>query len=281
MKLPVIVSGLVLVVAVAVGNVFWLQEAREPSAYAELKVDNLTCVACVGRVTSAAKTLAGVGAVEVDLAAGRARVAFDSERVTAEQIAVSITSGGYPAALLSVQDARQRELALQEEARLAQHYVGKIGERLIPREEFAQQLSRLAAGYSGEFLPPGLELWAWQELLQRELLLLDSANHAVTVADEAVTAEIEKMRSAMPNFDTLVAARYGSVERFAVKLKDDLIIREHLDAHLFNGESDARKRQELVELRLQDLATRTPIFLYDADLKARMGSGGGCGGACC
>jgi copper chaperone CopZ len=281
MKIPMIVSALVVAVALALGFVFWGQDRGEPAAFAELRVSDLTCAACVGRVRSAATALPGVGSVQVDLASGYARVGFDPERIGAEQITAAISNAGYPAQLLGVVDYAQLQAQAREEQELALRYVGKIGDRLVTREEFAKHYDRLAAGFTGDFVPPGLDIWAWQELLQRELLLKDAVTHEVVVQDEAVLSEIDRMRQAMSNFDDLVSARYGSVDGFAVKLKDDMIIRQHLDDHVFHGESDARNRQNLVEVRLQELSTRTPIILYDAGLKSRMGGGGGCGGACC
>jgi copper ion binding protein len=62
---------------------------------ATLKVEGMTCASCSVTVKTAAKKLDGLATIEVDVAAGTATVTFDSARVTAEQIAATITDAGY------------------------------------------------------------------------------------------------------------------------------------------------------------------------------------------
>ncbi len=60
----------------------------------QLKVSGMTCSACVRHVTAALQPLAGVERVEVDLAAGVARI--DGTADSAELIA-ALDEAGYPA----------------------------------------------------------------------------------------------------------------------------------------------------------------------------------------
>lgn len=280
MKSRMIVSALILVTAVAVGSTIFGQREPQASAFAELKVANLTCGACIARVQKAASALPGVTTVDVDVAAGSSRVAFDPARLDAARIADALTAAGYPAQLLAVVDRAQ--LAAQEEAHkeLAQLYVGRIGERLVTREEFSAQLGRLAAGYPNGLLPAGADLWAWQELVQRELLLHDAANHQVRVDESEARQELDRMRQAMAGFDAMVIARFGSLEAYVQRLQDDLTISRHLELNVAKGETDGRLRQQRVERRLQEIAARLPVSVFDAGLKARLGAKGGCGGCC-
>ncbi|WP_305041253.1 cation transporter [Geoalkalibacter sp.] len=280
MKSRMIVSALVLVAAVAVGSTLFGQRAPDAAAVAELKVDNLTCGACVGRVRTAAGALDGVASVEVDVATGSSRVAFDPTRVDGGRIAAAVTAAGYPAQLVNVLDRGEIQAREQAHNELALRYVGQIGERLVSREEFAEHLARLSNGYPQGLVPAGLDAWAWQELVQRELLLGDAAAHQVDVGDEDLARELEKMRQAMPGFDALVAARFGSVAAYEQRLRADLVIARHVEQNLAKGEADARQRQQLVERRLRDVATRVPVTVFDAGLKARLSGQGGCGGCC-
>ncbi len=72
---------------------------------ATLAIDGMTCGACSVTVRTAAKKLAGVAEVEVDVDAGQATVRFDPARVDAAAVAKAITDAGYPARVVSEQGA--------------------------------------------------------------------------------------------------------------------------------------------------------------------------------
>jgi copper chaperone CopZ len=61
----------------------------------KLSIEGMHCGACVRRVTTALEAVPGVqvGAVEV----GSAKLAFDPEEVTAQEIAAAIDGIGFPA----------------------------------------------------------------------------------------------------------------------------------------------------------------------------------------
>lgn len=65
----------------------------------DLVVDGMSCGHCAQRVRVALEGLAGVSAVQVDLAAGRARADIDPGRLTAADLAATVTAAGYPARL--------------------------------------------------------------------------------------------------------------------------------------------------------------------------------------
>src|SRR5204863_8939122 len=61
-------------------------------------VAGMDCASCVAHVEKAARKVAGVEDVRVNLARGRAAVRYDPQRATPEQIATAISDSGYPAA---------------------------------------------------------------------------------------------------------------------------------------------------------------------------------------
>ena len=67
-------------------------------AHVELKVDGMTCQGCAGSVT---KKLAGVTSVSsavVDLAEGKATVAYDDARANVEDLIAAVEQIGFHAA---------------------------------------------------------------------------------------------------------------------------------------------------------------------------------------
>jgi copper ion binding protein len=62
-----------------------------------LKVEGMTCQHCVRAVTQALESHAGVARAEVDLQAARARVEFDENQVTPQELASAVAEEGYEA----------------------------------------------------------------------------------------------------------------------------------------------------------------------------------------
>ena len=63
---------------------------------ANLDVQGMTCASCVTHVEKAAARVGGVESVNVNLASGRARVRFDAEKTSPDEIAKAVTEAGYP-----------------------------------------------------------------------------------------------------------------------------------------------------------------------------------------
>jgi Cu+-exporting ATPase len=68
------------------------------SMRAQLKVDGMTCPACVRAVTRKLAGLQGVSKVAVDLAAGKATMELDDARVKVEDLIAAVDQLGYHAA---------------------------------------------------------------------------------------------------------------------------------------------------------------------------------------
>ncbi|MEW6220263.1 MAG: heavy-metal-associated domain-containing protein [Thermodesulfobacteriota bacterium] len=64
-----------------------------------LQVDNLTCGACLSRISNALSTVDGISAMDASLQQGLVMVDHDSS-LAAEQVARVVTEAGYPARVL-------------------------------------------------------------------------------------------------------------------------------------------------------------------------------------
>lgn len=62
-----------------------------------LSIQGMSCGGCVRHVEMALRKIAGVSAVSVDLAAGKATVEFDPSQTTRQTLAKNVTAAGYPA----------------------------------------------------------------------------------------------------------------------------------------------------------------------------------------
>ncbi|HEU4454010.1 MAG TPA: heavy metal-associated domain-containing protein [Longimicrobium sp.] len=70
-----------------------------------LAVSGMTCGNCKRHVEEALSGVPGVHAAEVDLAAGRATVAFDAGAPTTEQLVDAVRDAGYDAEVATVEAA--------------------------------------------------------------------------------------------------------------------------------------------------------------------------------
>jgi copper chaperone CopZ len=62
-----------------------------------LQISGMTCNGCVKHVHAALRELPGVTAVEVDLAAGRAKVVHDPEQAAVSALVAAVQAAGYHA----------------------------------------------------------------------------------------------------------------------------------------------------------------------------------------
>ncbi len=58
-------------------------------------VQGMTCAHCQVAVTKALKGVPGVASVEVDLQGRQAKVGYDADKVTVEQLAKAVEDAGY------------------------------------------------------------------------------------------------------------------------------------------------------------------------------------------
>jgi copper chaperone CopZ len=265
--------NLLLMVAALVGaGVFFLLPSRgaQEMASAELSVGNLTCTACVRNVQTALAGVPGVGPVEVNLADGQTRVAFDPERTNAETLAARLSAAGYPATVQSTLTAAEVQQRQQEEERLAARFVARIGERLLSQEEFARELDRHADAHG--LVSLATRGAVWQELLQRNLLLEAATRAGIAVEDEAIDRELERLRH-LVGFAGQVR-QLGGEESFRQRLQEDMAIGRLIETQALVSENGAHP-QATLNAWYRGLVETTPVTIFDAQLKAAVQ--GGCG----
>jgi copper ion binding protein len=86
------------------------------STTAFLSVQKMTCDNCVGQVTQALTKIDGVCAIDVSLDKAEATVVYHADKVNTDQMTQAITSAGYTASLMSmdqVDKAQLKELCKQ------------------------------------------------------------------------------------------------------------------------------------------------------------------------
>jgi copper chaperone len=65
-----------------------------------LTVKGMSCGGCVRHVETALKKVAGVGAVSVDLAKGKASVEYDPVKTKPEALKKAVDAAGYPTTIV-------------------------------------------------------------------------------------------------------------------------------------------------------------------------------------
>jgi copper chaperone CopZ len=266
-------SLLLMAVVLAGAGAFFLlpSESNSELSMAELSVRNLTCSACVQNVQKALGDVPGVGKVEVNLADGQTRVAFDPERTNPEIFAARLTAAGYPAmvgATLSSAEVRQQQ---QEEERMAARFVARIGERFITQEEFAQELTRRTDNNGLVSLAARSAIW--QELLQRYLLLGAVERAGIIVEESEIDREWARM-SDLVGFSGKVE-QLGGEMAFRQLLKEEMAIGRLIEVQAPAGQN----RLVLLNAWYQGLVETTPVTIFDPLLKVALQ--GGCGSGCC
>jgi hypothetical protein len=207
-------------------------------------------------------------------------VEYAPARIDAGAIAGRITEAGYPAVLSQNLSVADYQALREDEARLADRFVGRIGQKLVSRAAFAAALSRRESDTATP--KQGLLKTVWGEILQREILLAAAEKNGVVVQEGEVDLELQKLRAASGDFSAVVQARYGSEGEFRRQLKEDMIIRRNIDEHVLQGESDESRARQKLDLWFRELAAAVPVLILDPALKAAVvGGGKGCGGKCC
>jgi len=279
---------LVFIAAVVVGTFIVVTPRGVKSADASLavfNVENLSCGSCVKNIQKALANVDGVGKVDVSVTAGRSQVEFDAGRINAQDIAQRITEAGYPAQVREALNALEYQSLREENGRLGRIYVAKVGDRLLPREEFDASIQVRLTALDQDPTPEILQrlrLDVWNDLLQRELLLGAAEVGEVVVQEGEVAQEIERIRGGHAGIDELIAKRFGSQEVFFRTVKNDMIIRRYLEQNIAAANMPSAQRQLVLQQWYEQLVKDTPVVIFDPAIKAATAGGGsGCGGSCC
>ncbi|MGK2905211.1 MAG: cation transporter [Desulfuromonadales bacterium] len=249
------------------------------AALAEYQIEKMTCASCVGNIKKALSDLDGIASVEVNLTSNRGRVTYDPNEIDSRVIAEAITGAGYPASL-RLELAPQEYAALQQEqSQLGQQYLARIGDRLLARSDFEQLVQLRTKGDPA----PGQneQVWqaVWKEVLQRELLLSAADQSHIIVQDGEVDARLDELKKENRELDQIVTERYGSMDSFRKRLREDMIINRNINDHVYEGSSLPADRQAKFQGWYAELQKNTEVIIFDPRLKSMGQGGSGC--ACC
>jgi len=251
------------------------------AALAEYQIEKMTCGSCVGNIEAALKSLGGVGSVDINLTSNRGRVTYDPSMLDSQAIAKSITAAGYPAKL-RLELAPDEYVALQQEqAQLGQDYLARIGDRLLARADFDALLKQRSRGA----VPPEQndQLWktVWQDVLQRELMLSAAEQNEVIVQEGEVDVRLDELRKGHQGLEELVVKRYGSMDIFRARLREDMVLNRNIEDHVYAGLKNPGEQRNKLQQWYSELQNNTDVIIFDSRLKALSQSSGGCGGGCC
>jgi copper chaperone CopZ len=249
------------------------------AALAEYQIEKLTCGSCVSNIESALSSLDGVGSVEVNLTSNRGRVTYDPAEIDSSAIEAAITKAGYPARVRLQLDPQEYDALQQEQAQLGQKYLARIGDRLLARTDFEQIVQQRAGGDVSADQQSQLWQAVWKDVLQRELLLSAAEKNRVVIQEGEVDAKLDELRQGHQGLDQLVVQRYGSMDNFRTRLRDDMIINRNIEDHVYAGIDDPRQQQSQLQAWYADLQKETEVIIFDPQLKAIGQVGSGC--ACC
>ena len=249
------------------------------AALAEYQIEKMTCGSCVGNIEKALSNLDGVGSVEVNLTSNRGRVTYDPSEIDSSAIAAAITEAGYPASLRLQLDPQEYDALRQEQTQLGQKYLARIGDRLLARNDFEQIVQQRAGDAASPEQQSQLWQAVWKEVLQRELLLSAAEKNRVVIQDGEVNAKLDELRQGHQGLEQLVVKRYGSMDKFRARLREDMIINRNIEDHVYAGVDDPREQQGKLQAWYAELQKETEVIIFDPQLKSVGQSGGGC--ACC
>lgn len=273
-----VLSGVVLIVALAGWFVVSGTSAPADAALAEYQIEKMTCSSCVGKIESALSAMDGVASVEVNVTSSRGRVTYDPAEIDSQLIADTITAAGYPARLRLELDPDEYAALLTEQTQLEQDYVARIGDRLLARADFDTLVKQRSVETAAGKVEPAIQA-TWKDVLQRELMLTSAEKNMVVIQDGEVDLRLEELRQRHAGLDQLVTKRYGGMDQFRTRLREDMIISRNIEDHVYAGVKDPRVRKGKLQSWYAELQNSTEVIIFDPQLKALSQGGSGC--ACC
>ena len=94
-----------------------------------------------------------------------------------------------------------------------------------------------------------------------------------------VAAEFALVKVRVSRVEQLVVQRYGNIDNFRTRLREDMIINRNIEDHVYAGIDDPRQQQSQLQAWYADLQKETEVIIFDPQLKAVGQGSGGC--ACC
>jgi len=123
-------------------------------------------------------------------------------------------------------------------------------------------------------------LWhaVWKDVLQRELLLAAAEQNQIIIQDGEVDVRLDELRQEHQGLDQMVTERYGSMDSFRERLREDMIINRNIEDHVYAGINSPGERQARFQGWFAELQKSTEVVIFDPRLKSP-GQASGC--ACC
>lgn len=269
--------------AAAIALTGWLLPTSGSSAnntaLAEYQIERLTCGSCISNIQEALARFDGIDSVDINLTSNRGRIAFDLQNLNSRVIGEAISGAGYPATLRLELTPSQYASLQTKQAQLGQEYIALIGDRLLSRADFEQFINQAVGKSSQAKRQPNIRQSVWKDVLQRELLLFDAERSQVVVQDGEVDVRIENIKRGNKNLNVLVAKRYGSMEEFRKRLREDMIINRNIEENVIAGITQQSERQKKLQQWYAELQKNVEVVILDPQLKSVSQSGNGC--ACC
>lgn len=278
LKLPLFIAAVAIVLAATAWILFPTGIDPANASMAEYQIEKLTCGSCVSNIKSALATVDGVSDVDVNLTSNRGRVIFDAAVIDSAAIAGAITAAGYPATLRLELDPGQYVALQQEQEQLGQDYLARVGDRLLARQDFERLVKQYTPAGTTVEQTDQLVKSLWKDVLQRELLLAAAEQNSVVIQEGEIDARLDELRKGHQDLDRLVNEKFGSLDAFRARLREDMIINRNIEDNVYAGENDPRLRQDKLQAWYADLQKNTEVIIFDPRLKATA-QGGGC--ACC
>lgn len=254
------------------------------AALAEYQIEKLTCGSCVSKIETALSDLEGFESVEINLTSNRGRVIYDPDALNSKTIAEVMKTAGYPAKLRLELDPQEYTALQQEQAQLGQEYLARIGDRLLARSDFEALVKQRSKGAVASGQVDQIWRTVWQDVLQRELLLSAAERNQVIIQEGEVDLRIDELRQGHQGLEELVVKRYGSMDTFRSRIRDDMIINRNIEEHVYAGSNDPVEQQKKIQQWYAELRNDTEVIIFDKRLKSVSQGGGGCGsggGGCC
>lgn len=253
------------------------------AALAEYQIEKMTCGSCVSKIEKALSDLDGFGSVEINLTSNRGRVIYDPATINSQQIAEVMTTAGYPAKLRLELDPQEYTALQQEQAQLGQEFLARIGDRLLSRADFEELVKQRSTGVVASGQVDQLWKMVWQDVLQRELLLSAAERNQIIIQEGEVDLRIDELRQGHKGLEELIVKRYGSMDAFRSRIREDMIINRNIEEHVYAGIKDPAEQQKRIQQWYTGLRNDTEVIIFDKRLKSVSQSGGGCGsgGGCC
>ena len=254
------------------------------AALAEYQIEKMTCGSCIGNIVEALVGLGGVGSVDINLTSNRGRVTYDPTLLDSQSIAEAITAAGYPAKLRLELDSDAYLALQQEQDQLGREYLARIGDRLLARSDFEGLVTQRSRGAVASGQNDQLWKTVWQDVLQRELLLSAAERNQVIIQEGEVDLRIDELRQGHQGLEELVVKRYGSMDTFRSRIRDDMIINRNIEEHVYAGSNDPVEQQKKIQQWYAELRNDTEVIIFDKRLKTVSPGGGGWGsggGGCC